>query len=96
MRRLIWVSATIWVLSWFGLYLEIFLWHHVTASLHLHGPRVPPGYPKPQPGEFLISILAGSALAPLVCLIAMTVDWVRRSSARRTGLDDREAVSEIQ
>ncbi len=93
MRRLILVSAAIWVLSWFCLYLEIFLWHHVTTSLHLHGPQVPPGFPKPQPGEFLLAVLAGSALAPLVCLTAMTVDWVRRRSARRTGLGNREAVS---
>jgi hypothetical protein len=70
MRRVMWVSGIAWIVSWFCLGLEIFYWHHVTKTLHLNPPKVPPGYPKPQPGQFLLSVLAGSAFAPAVFLIA--------------------------
>ncbi|MEU6745516.1 hypothetical protein ABZ914_04765 [Spirillospora sp. NPDC046719] len=62
------VSGIAWIVSWFCLGLEIFYWHHVTKTLHLNPPKVPAGYPKPQPGQFLLSVLAGSALAPVVFL----------------------------
>jgi hypothetical protein len=77
LRRLKWLSATTWALSWFGLCLEIFLWHHVTTSLQLNGPKAPPGFPAPQPGDFVISILIGSALAPLAFVTAVVADRVR-------------------
>jgi hypothetical protein len=81
MRRLKWVSGIVWMLSWFGLFLEIFLWHHVTKTLHLNPPPPPPGTDiQPQPGEFLIAVLVGSAVAPLVFLAAVAVDRARRRS----------------
>ena len=69
-RRVMWVSAIAWIVSWSCLGLEIFYWHHVTKTLRLNPPKVPPGYPKPRPGHFLLSVLAGSALAPVVLLAA--------------------------
>ena len=69
-RHVIWVSGIAWIVSWFCLGLEIFYWHHVTTTLHLNPPQVPHGYPKPQPGQFLLSVLAGSALGPVVFLAA--------------------------
>ncbi len=72
-RRVIWVSGIAWIVSWSCLGLEVFHWHHVTKTLHLNPPKVPPGYPKPQPGLFLLSVLAGSALAPAVFLITVIV-----------------------
>ena len=69
-RRLMWVSGTAWIVSWFFLGLEIFHWKHVTKTLHLNPPKPPPGYPEPKPGGFLLSVLAGSALAPVVFLAA--------------------------
>jgi hypothetical protein len=69
-RRVMWVSGIAWIASWCCLGLEVFYWHHVTKTLHLNPPKVPPGHPTPQPGQFLISVLAGSALAPAVFLAA--------------------------
>ena len=69
-RRVMRVSGIAWIVSWSCLGLEIFYWHHVTATLHLNPPKVPPGHPKPRPGHFLLSVLAGSALAPVVFLAA--------------------------
>ena len=70
LRRVIWVSGIAWIVSWSCLGLEIFYWHHVTKTLHLNPPKVPPGHAKPRPGHFLLSVLAGSALAPVVFLAA--------------------------
>ena len=69
-RRVMRVSGIAWIVSWSCLGLEIFHWHHVTTTLHLNPPKVPPGHPKPRPGHFLLSVLAGSALAPVVFLAA--------------------------
>ena len=69
-RRVMRVSAIAWIVSWSCLGLEIFYWHHVTKTLHLNPPKVPPGHAKPRPGHFLLSVLAGSALAPVVFLAA--------------------------
>ena len=57
-RRVMRVSGIAWIVSWSCLGLEIFYWHHVTTTLHLHPPNVPPGHPKPRPG-----LRAGSARA---------------------------------
>jgi hypothetical protein len=83
LRRIMWVSGIIWLASWFCLGLEIFCWHHVTKTLHLNPPKVPPGYPNPQPGNFLMSVLAGSALAPPVFLAAAIVAGSRKLHKRR-------------
>src|SRR6201996_2166065 len=48
-RRVMWVSGIAWIVSWSCLGLEIFHWHHVTKTLHLNPPKVPPGYPEPRP-----------------------------------------------
>ena len=72
-RRVMRVSGIAWIVSWSCLGLEIFYWHHVTKTLHFNPPKVPPGHVKPQPGEFLLSVLAGSALAPVVFLAAAIV-----------------------
>ena len=69
-RRVMRVSGIAWIVSWSCLGLEIFHWHHVTTTLHLNPPKVPPGHAKPRPGHFLLSVLAGSALAPVVFLAA--------------------------
>ena len=69
-RRVMRVSGIAWIVSWSCLGLEIFHWHHVTTTLHLNPPKVPPGHAKPRPGHFLLSVLAGSALAPAVFLAA--------------------------
>ena len=82
-RHVIWVSGIAWIVSWFCLGLEIFYWHHVTTTLHLNPPQVPHGYPKPQAGGFLLSVLAGSALAPAVFLAAVVARAGRQSRRHR-------------
>jgi hypothetical protein len=87
----IWVSGIAWIVSWLCLGLEIFYWHHVTTTLHLNPPQVPHGYPKPQPGQFLLSVLAGSALAPAVFLAAAIAARACRQSRRHRGATVRQA-----
>ena len=82
-RRVILVSGIAWIVSWFCLGLEIFYWHHVTKTLRLNPPKVPAGHPKPKPGQFLLCVLAGSALAPTVFLSAVIT--ARMGSRRRPG-----------
>ena len=90
LRHVIWVSGIAWIVSWFCLGLEIFYWHHVTNTLHFNPPKVPPGYPKPRPGQFLLSVLAGSALAPAVFLAAAIAARAGRQSRRRRGATVRQ------
>jgi tellurite resistance protein TehA-like permease len=76
--RLKLTSAIAWALCWFGLWLEIFRWHHVTRSLRLNPPPVPPGSGiHARPGGFLIAILTGSVIAPLTFMTAAVVDRAR-------------------
>ena len=82
-RRAMWVSGVAWIVSWSCLGLELFYRQHVTKTLHLNPPKVPPGHPKPQPGHFLLSVLAGSALAPAVFLAAAIVTWADKSRKQR-------------
>ncbi|HEY0688914.1 MAG TPA: hypothetical protein VGD71_07720 [Kribbella sp.] len=83
MRRLKWVSGIIWIWSWFMLCLEIFLWHHMTKSLHFNPPPPPPGTDiKPKAGGPLLVVLAGSAVAPPVFIAVVIVDWVRKRHVR--------------
>ena len=78
MRRLKVASGVVWLLSWFGLWLEVFRRHHVTKSLRLDPPAAPPGTDRPaQPGGFLLAVLVGPAVAPLTFLTAVVVDRAR-------------------
>jgi len=91
LRHVIWVSGIAWIVSWFCLGLEIFYWHHVTNTLHFNPPKVLPGYPKPRPGQFLLSVLAGSALAPAVFLIAVILARAGGQSRRHPGTAVQQA-----
>ena len=77
-RRVMQVSGIAWIVSWFFLGLEIFHWKHVTKTLRLNPPEPPPGYPEPKPGEFLLAVLAGSALAPVVFLATAVAARARK------------------
>jgi hypothetical protein len=91
LRRVIWVSGTAWIVSWTCLGLEIFHWHHVTKTLRLNPPKALPGHPKPQPGLFLLSVLAASALAPAVFLMAVAAGSAqpRTRERRRVSIPTR-------
>ena len=90
-RRVMWVSGIAWIVRWSCLGLEIFCWHHVTKMLHLNPPKVPPGHPEPRPGHFLLSVLAGSALAPAVFLAAAIVTRADKSRKQRRRHTDAAA-----
>jgi hypothetical protein len=78
LRKALWASGILWLLSWFALYLEIYRWHHVTPSLHLSPPPPPPGTDiQALPGEFLIAVLGSSALAPVVFVALLVWDRLR-------------------
>jgi hypothetical protein len=76
------LSGAIWLLSWIGMALEIFYWHHVTPSLRLNPPPQLPGLPSPRPGGFLITVIVSSIAAPLVCLALALAVWLRKRPAR--------------
>lgn len=74
-------TRIVWGLSWFALYLEIFRWHHVGASLGLNVPL--PTTPEgmwPRPGGFVLTVLWSSAAAPVV--YGLFVAWSRRTIQR--------------
>src|SRR5215472_15678774 len=82
LRIATWISGSIWILSWIGIALEIFYWHHMTPSLRLNPPPQLPGMPPGQPGEFLITVIFSSVTAPFVFLTLVLVTWVRRKSTK--------------
>jgi hypothetical protein len=81
MRRMMWAVGLAWVLSWIGLWREIFRSHHVTASLRLNPPKPPPWMPEPKPGLPLLLILGCAALSPIAFLIMLIVYRTRRPLA---------------
>ena len=78
LRIAIWIIGMLWLLSWIGICLEIFYWHHLTLSLQLNPPPPLPGMPPPKPGMFLITVILFSVVVPCVCLILVLVSVVRK------------------
>jgi len=72
------LTAVSWAVSWLFLYREIYVWQHVTPSLHLNPPPPRPGLPPPQPGLFVIAVLVASPAAPIVFVMLAVVDFLRR------------------
>ena len=70
-----WLIGVAWTLSWFQLYLEIYRYHHVTASLVRDLPASRGIGATARPGVWLLSVLACSALAPP--LFAALLLWTR-------------------
>lgn len=62
------ITAALWLLGWFIIFLEIFRWHHMTMSLRFSGPPAIPGYPPPRAGGFLRGSAGLSVIAPLTCV----------------------------
>jgi len=71
------VAICTWVLSWFALYLEIFRYHHVVPVRMVSVLR-PVANAGAKPGGFVRTVVACSALAPLVFLTLSV--WVRSSN----------------
>ncbi|MEU0794128.1 hypothetical protein ABZ342_29015 [Amycolatopsis sp. NPDC005961] len=73
------VAVLVWAFSWYTIYREIFVWHHMTTSLRFRPPDLPPGATgRPRPGLPLIGVCTTSVLAPLVVLVASVVLHRRR------------------
>lgn len=85
LRFALWLSAAVWLLSWLGIALEIYRWHHLTPSLHLNPPPQAPGMPPPRPGEFLVTVIASALLAPLVFAALAIAARVRKRRRREGG-----------
>ena len=62
MRRLRWLSAAAWIVSWRIVYLEIFRWHHMSRTLRFTGP------PGARPGLPVRTIRVVAIAAPIVFL----------------------------
>lgn len=78
MRKAELVAAIFWAVSWFFLYREVYVWHHVTPSFRLNPPLPRPGLPPPQPGLFVLSVLVVSPAAPIIFILIAIVDFLRR------------------
>jgi hypothetical protein len=70
----------IWLLSWLGLYLEIFRYHHVVLS-RMMDVLLPPRRPGPGPGGFVTSVVLWSLLAPPIFSALWILSWTRRKTA---------------
>ncbi|WP_433445063.1 hypothetical protein [Nonomuraea sp. CA-141351] len=78
-RRMKWISGVLWIWSWSVVYREIFHWHHMTTSLRFNPPPPPPGTNiQPRAGLPLLSALAAAAIAPIVFIVSVIMDRVRR------------------
>ena len=83
-RRLL---GSLWFLSWFELYLEIFRHHHVSTALVLHPASwIFPPAGGAHPGEWPRAVLACSTLAPIAYCIAASS---HRLGQRLTPIADR-------
>jgi hypothetical protein len=72
LQKLRWLVATLWFVSWFLAYLEIFRYHHVTRAVLLD----PYAWfaladRHSQPGRFLTTVLVCSALAPTLYVLLL-------------------------
>ncbi|HEY4990932.1 MAG TPA: hypothetical protein VII33_02480 [Nakamurella sp.] len=74
-----WASGSIWVWSWYTMYLEIFRWKHVTGTLRFNaGPPVPGTGIRPRPGRPLVFLYVCSAAAPVIFVAAAFAERRRR------------------
>ena len=74
------VAVATWLLSWFALYLEIFRYRHVAPS-RIVSVLWPVANAAAKPGGFVRTVVACSALAPLVFLAVSIWVWSGRRSA---------------
>lgn len=82
-RRAKGITGTIWLVSWFFLYREIYVWHHVTRSFRLNPPPPIPGRPPPRPGLFLIAVLVAFPAAPVLFFVLVALGHMRQTPRRQ-------------
>ena len=75
------VVASMWLFSWFALYLEIIRYHHVSAS-RVTAVLSRSGGMSAQPGEFVRSVVACSLVAPIVFAVMWALLHLRRQRLR--------------
>jgi hypothetical protein len=76
LRRFANALGAIAILSWFGLYLEIFRYHHLVLS-QIGRVAWPSETAGPRPGGFLRSVIVCSILAPILFVVLWTATRVR-------------------
>ena len=76
------IAVVVWGFSWYTIYREIFVWHHMTTGLRFRAPDVPPAIDgRPHPGLPLIAVCVTSVAAPLAVLATTFVLHHRRRGA---------------
>ncbi|OXM69541.1 hypothetical protein [Amycolatopsis vastitatis] len=76
------IAVAGWGFSWYTVYREVFVWHHMTTRLRFRPPDLPPGSTgRPHPGLPLIAVCVTSVAAPLVVLAATLALHHRRRDA---------------
>lgn len=82
LQRVQWAVGVVWFLSWFELYLEFYRYRHVAPPrmLGLPAPALAVGAGA-RPGGFLRTVLACSALAPVVFVALWLVRRARQAPA---------------
>lgn len=76
------IAVAGWAFSWYTIYREIFVWHHMTTSLRFRPPDYPlDGTGRPHPGLPLIAVCVTSVAAPLVAVAATLALHRRRRDA---------------
>ena len=69
MRGLRRISGAVWVFSWYTIYKEIFVWHHMTKTLRFNPPPPLPGTDiQARAGVPVKAVCLSSVAAPLVFL----------------------------
>jgi hypothetical protein len=85
------ISGIVWLFSWYTIYREIFVWHHMTKSLRFNPPPALPGtHTPPKPGLPLLAVRLGSVAAPLVFVMATMLERARYRS-NKAASNDRSA-----
>jgi hypothetical protein len=82
MRMLRIVALLAWPVSWYLIWKEIFVWHHMTKTLRFQAPDPPPGVTvTPRPGVPVICLRAVAVAAPVVCVLAFAAEARRTAQA---------------
>ena len=76
--RLRWVTAAVWVWSWYTMFLEIVRWKHVTPALRFNATPIPGTGRTVKPGRPLKALFVCFFAAPPLFVFAVLADRVHR------------------
>jgi hypothetical protein len=82
MRFAKWLGGTVWIGSWYLMYLEITRWHHVKPSLAFNSDPAPGTGIRPRPGQPLILLCIACVVSPLVVVAGLVMQIRAREAGR--------------